>query len=655
MRGQSSTEFMLVVALGLVFIASLYFFTSSFSNENVRLSQARDTADKLASSADYAGSLGEGASIKVAINIPEGISLINVSGNRVQLRLSTQSGQSDVFSNTRYSILGSVPTSAGMHEITITRLSNNRVLFGRSYLSCSPRQISLAVAQGNSSQSAAIITNTANFTLTSLSVSISGEAAAMLSATQPPSSLAPQASAVSNITASVPPSKQPGAYQAVLSATASNNSECSSVITIFVTRAGGEDIYGPATTSISYFPSFPNTTTAITVNATGNDTLYGNSTIISCQLELDYSGIWMEMAAADGSFDSPVERATLLIGTLPAGNRTVRVRCIDWIGNVGAPSSITISVLPPTSPDSQGPVVQSLSLSPPAPNTSSIISVSAIANDTATGGSNIKMCEASVDGGSWLNMSATDGNYSSPVEQVTRTIGSLPRGTHNVSVRCSDVIGNNGTASTLWFNVTSGYKKNILIITASSTPTAAESYWINWIANRTSNESFSWAYDLATQAAITSNATNLSDYRIAALPSSPASNPALWAALNAYRSTGNFVVLLGQGMQYGVPGMGVGSSISTQSTNSLVPRVSHYITSGFTVGTTYTIQTASSTIYYSTNITTNVLSTTTSTRAVVAAGATFVTHGSTRPDTFNANGDTFARRVIDWALLNSPN
>lgn len=106
----------------------------------------------------------------------------------------------------------------------------------------------------------------------------------------------------------------------------------------------GGDTNGPLVTFIGHDPTTVTPATPVRINATGDDTTTGNSTISMCQLELDGSGAWNNMAAADGAYNSPAENATYNPGALSAGTHTIRVRCIDSLLNTGPIRSYNINV-----------------------------------------------------------------------------------------------------------------------------------------------------------------------------------------------------------------------------------------------------------------------------------------------------------------------
>jgi hypothetical protein len=135
-------------------------------------------------------------------------------------------------------------------------------------------------------------------------------------------------------------------------------------------------------------------------------------------------------------------------------------------------------------------------------------------------------------------------------------------------------------------------------------------------------------------------------------------NTNFWGKLNNFTATAHYVVLLGAAPRYGLYYMGAATAnCSSENNRNVVPRTAHYVNSGYVVGTTYQIHAANNLLWYNTAFSgINVASTSTSSSRglIIDDTAEFVlAFGDTRPDSFNAAGDGFATRVLDYALLNS--
>jgi len=656
LRGQYALEQMGVIALGLVIIAALFFFSMNAASDGARSAQAKDTAERIARAADSVYALGPGSKSTVSVNMPQGVQFIDTSNKRVWIRVALSSGNSDVFAKTSGQITGNIPATADLQDITLTVLSNGNISVGRQSLSCSPSSFTKTIVQGGSSSDTLTLFNSGAYAISSISASISG-VSDMASGT-PPASVSAGSSSNFSLSFSVPGSKPVGAYTGAISINGSNFTSCASSITIFVTSSSPADILGPVVSGILATPSNLTTITPATISATATD---ANNSIASCLLQLDSSGVWNAMDASDGSYSANMETIAYYIGYLDLGNHTVGIYCIDSLGNAGSQYSYTFSVSNATGGgggDTQGPLVSNISITPSSPNATSQITVNATASDEGRGGSAISACQFAVDGFSWAGMNASDGAYGSVSENISASIGQLPAGNHTVGIRCNDSEGNWGDISSYAFSVASVPVPNeiaFIIITPSSW-TTDELEWYYWLLTHSSGMGFSWELEITNGTAVKTDAINLSHYRAAILASSPSSDATLYSKLNAYEQSGHYIIMLGSGMNYALRYLGgAGSTATSASASVLYPRASHYITSGFTIGSSYTIQTVSNAQYYhASSSLTNLFSTSTSSRMVVGNKSTstdrLLAFGITRPTALNTNGSLIATRAIDWAL-----
>lgn len=319
-------------------------------------------------------------------------------------------------------------------------------------------------------------------------------------------------------------------------------------------------------------------------------------------------------------------------------------------------SLVTVFVISSTPPDTEGPPVIFIGHSPRNPSVYSTVTIRATADDETTGDSIIETCQVELDGsGIWNEMIPTDGAYDDSREGVKYTFSPLGEGDHYVMVRCMDEYFNIGPERQENFTV-KYYIKEILFVTMDSTPNSYEQLWIDWITAHSSEEGFAWNYDIVTRDDVKSGAVNPEDYQVVAMADYPNSDATLNSKLTDYRATAHYVLLLGNAMKFGVPALGVGSGNSgAHSRNDLRVQTNHYITDGYNILQVYTITASDYDIYYHASFEAmNVLSMSTADGRIVVGDSSFVlTYGPTRPDMFVTDGEVFATRVIDHALLES--
>jgi hypothetical protein len=133
-----------------------------------------------------------------------------------------------------------------------------------------------------------------------------------------------------------------------------------------------------------------------------------------------------------------------------ANNTSSRFR-LDWVG-----AQVTYT---PAAPDSTGPLTSSVAA---AAAGASSVTLTATVNDSTTGNSNIAAAEYFIDtlgaNGAGTPMSAADGSFSSPVEDVTASVNmsTQPPGDHTLYVHGRDAAGNWGAAGSVVVTITTG-------------------------------------------------------------------------------------------------------------------------------------------------------------------------------------------------------
>jgi hypothetical protein len=90
---------------------------------------------------------------------------------------------------------------------------------------------------------------------------------------------------------------------------------------------------GPITTGVTVAPNPVPPNSPATVTATVDDAA-NSSTIVSAEFSLN-KGVWTEMAAVDGAFDSQTEAVTATFTSAKSGANEVCVHATDALGNTG--------------------------------------------------------------------------------------------------------------------------------------------------------------------------------------------------------------------------------------------------------------------------------------------------------------------------------
>jgi len=208
------------------------------------------------------------------------------------------------------------------------------------------------------------------------------------------------------------------------------------------------DDQGPAVSGVSAAPNPAQPSQAITLSASLDDSGSGGSAIASAEYSLD-GGPWNPMTASDGAFDEVTEDVTATFnapGT--SGVYTLCVRGTDNLGNTGGETCTTLHT------DDQGPAATNLDAEPSPAQPGAAIVLTAMLDDTATGGSNVASAEYKLDGGPWAAMSAQDGAYDESSEAVQASFNApATTGAHTLCVRGADSAGNVGIQACITLNV----------------------------------------------------------------------------------------------------------------------------------------------------------------------------------------------------------
>lgn len=134
-KSQSALEFMIIVAMGMVLIAIGSFFGSDYIlsySDSINGINANQMVTNVVSAANLVYSQGVGAQTKIVVTVPHSIVLNRtyMSGNEINLRLSSAAGPTDVFQNAAVNLTGSIPVVEGMLTLYVKmELQRKAVVF----------------------------------------------------------------------------------------------------------------------------------------------------------------------------------------------------------------------------------------------------------------------------------------------------------------------------------------------------------------------------------------------------------------------------------------------------------------------------------------------------------------------------------------------
>lgn len=188
-----------------------------------------------------------------------------------------------------------------------------------------------------------------------------------------------------------------------------------------------------------------------TLTASVSDATRGHGNVAAAQFYLDSAaGTPVAMTASDAAFDTETEVVTSPVA-VGSGHHVIYVRGRDAAGNWGPLTSVLVD-----GNDAGGPTTKSPSLTPALiRHSGGDVVVSATADDSASGGSDVQAAEYSIDGGPAVAMTV---NTSAPIASVDATIPAavvdgLGEGNRVISIRSQDSQGNWGDPVTVNLSV----------------------------------------------------------------------------------------------------------------------------------------------------------------------------------------------------------
>lgn len=122
LKSQVSVEYMLVMGFAVVMTIPLlliYYSYSSDSSDSVATNQALQIARKIVDASESVYYLGKPSQTTLKLNFPERIDSINLSNKEVVFKIKTKTGIAEMVQISPVNVSGSLPTSQGLHIITI--------------------------------------------------------------------------------------------------------------------------------------------------------------------------------------------------------------------------------------------------------------------------------------------------------------------------------------------------------------------------------------------------------------------------------------------------------------------------------------------------------------------------------------------------------
>ena len=127
MNAQVSVEYMLIMGFAAIMTIPLlliYYTYSSDSSDSVATGQALQVARKIVDASESVYYLGSPSQTTLKLSFPDRIYSTNLSSKELVFKIKTRNGLTDIVQVSAVNMSGSLPTSQGIHVITITAQDN---------------------------------------------------------------------------------------------------------------------------------------------------------------------------------------------------------------------------------------------------------------------------------------------------------------------------------------------------------------------------------------------------------------------------------------------------------------------------------------------------------------------------------------------------
>ncbi len=122
LKSQVSVEYMLVMGFATLMTLPLlliYYTYTSDSSDTVATSQALQVSRRIVDASESVHYLGKPSQTTLKLNFPDRIDSINLSSKELVFKIKTKNGVTDIVQVSAVNMSGSLPTSQGIHILTI--------------------------------------------------------------------------------------------------------------------------------------------------------------------------------------------------------------------------------------------------------------------------------------------------------------------------------------------------------------------------------------------------------------------------------------------------------------------------------------------------------------------------------------------------------
>ncbi len=126
-RGQISTEYLIVIGFVVFLVLSILavaFFYTSVTNDQIKVSQVSNFAQKIISSSESVFYAGEPSKLTLTGYIPAGVQSITIASEEIIVSISTSSGVTTMSFSSNVPLSGELSISEGVRRIEVLAQQN---------------------------------------------------------------------------------------------------------------------------------------------------------------------------------------------------------------------------------------------------------------------------------------------------------------------------------------------------------------------------------------------------------------------------------------------------------------------------------------------------------------------------------------------------
>ncbi len=137
-KGQIAVEYMIVMGVILIALSPFVYKEVNKYVVKARINEANNLANDITKSADSLYSLGPGNQKHLYIDVPKGVTEVNIHEREISFTVNTPDGTKDIITITKGYVTGVIPIGSGAHKIKMKVLETGIVLIGDPYCSVLP-------------------------------------------------------------------------------------------------------------------------------------------------------------------------------------------------------------------------------------------------------------------------------------------------------------------------------------------------------------------------------------------------------------------------------------------------------------------------------------------------------------------------------------